>query len=188
MADPFRPGERLYRTGDRVRYRPGGALEFLGRLDHQVKLRGFRIELGEIETVLPSTPPSPPPPASCARRGTGPSASWPMLRRRARPRGRASCAPSCASACPSSCCRPPSSLDALPLTPNGKLDRAALPAPEGARPQLEGAYVAPASAAEEALAEIWAQVLGLERVGVNDNFFELGGHSLLIAQLVSRVR
>jgi len=79
-------------------------------------------------------------------------------------------------------------LDTLPLTPNGKVDRRALPAPGGMRPELEDAFVVPRDALEEQLAGIWAEVLGLERVGVHDDFFELGGHSLLVTQVVSRVR
>jgi acyl carrier protein len=79
-------------------------------------------------------------------------------------------------------------LDALPLTPSGKLDRNALPAPDGARPELDGSYEAPRNPVEEAVAKIWAEVLGVERVGARDNFFELGGHSLLATQVISRIR
>jgi hypothetical protein len=79
-------------------------------------------------------------------------------------------------------------LESLPLTPNGKIDRRALPAPDQSRPEMEKAYVAPSSPVEEVLAELWANVLGIERVGVHDNFFDLGGHSLLATQLISRAR
>jgi amino acid adenylation domain-containing protein len=195
VPDPWggEPGGRLYRSGDRVRCRPGGVLEYLGRLDQQVKIRGFRVEPGEVESAL---------------------AGHPELRAAAvvaRPEGGAGSAPRLvAYAVAADPERPPTTSDLhrhlaaklpehmlpaafvllpeLPATPSGKLDRAALPAPEGARPRLAREYVPPASPVEEALAAIWAEVLGLERVGVEDNFFELGGHSLLATQVVAKVR
>jgi amino acid adenylation domain-containing protein len=185
LPDPFsgQAGARLYRTGDRVRWRADGVIDFLGRFDHQVKVRGFRIELGEIEAVL--------------RRHEGVTDCAVMARAES---GEPRLVAYVVGEARAEALRPhvrqslpeymlPSafvSLDALPLTPNGKLDRKALPAPEYAA----GAdrYVAPRTPVEEVLAGIWAEVLRLERVGVEESFFELGGHSLLATRVVSRIR
>ena len=187
VPDPFtgEPGARLYRSGDLVRFRPGGVLEFLGRVDAQVKVRGFRIEPGEIESILGTHP---------AVRAAAVAADDNRLIAWIVPEG----------------AEPPTTtelrrflaerlpehmipavfvpLEAFPLTPSGKLDPRALPKPEGDRPRLEKEYIPPASEVEEALAAIWAEALGVERVGVQDNFFELGGHSLLATQVVARIR
>jgi amino acid adenylation domain-containing protein len=190
VPDPFAsvPGQRLYRTGDLVRYRPGGALEFLGRLDHQVKIRGFRIELGEIEAALALL--------SGVRQAVvvvredggerrlvaylvvddagGPAvASLRELLRRSLPEYMV----------PSAFV----TLESLPLTPSGKVDRRALPLPEAPALAVER-YVAPEGLAANMMAEIWAEVLGVERVGAEDNFFDLGGHSLRATQVTSRIR
>ena len=201
VPDPFgaEPGGRFYRTGDLVRYlpdgdRPEGDLEFLGRLDHQVKLRGFRIELGEIEAVLRSHPAVGE--AVVHVWGDGGDrrlAAWMTLDRtdRTDPTDRSDSKSALAAwlreklpehMVPSVFVI----LEALPLTANGKVDRTALPAPD--RRGTESAYVPPGDAVEERLASIWQEVLGLDRVGVEDNFFALGGHSLLATQVVSRVR
>jgi amino acid adenylation domain-containing protein len=186
------PGARLYKTGDLARFLPDGNVEYLGRLDHQVKIRGNRIELGEIEAALAqhegvreaavvvSTPDA----------GRGPQLLAYFV---ARPGAAAS-----ASELREHLLRKlpdymiPShfiALDQLPLTPNGKLARGDLPPPEGAAGRESAReYVAPRNETEAALAEIWAEVLGVERVGVNDNFFELGGHSLLATQVITRLR
>jgi amino acid adenylation domain-containing protein len=186
IADPFRAGGRLYRTGDKVRWREDGELEFLGRLDQQVKLRGFRIELGEIETAL------------CRQAGVRAAAvtvreepgGWPRLVAYvvAQPGGtvsKAALRTALQSELPAYMV--PAAfvpLEALPLTANGKVDLAALPeAPADAGP-IEGAG-APRSDLERRIAEIWRAVLKTERVGVRDNFFDLGGHSLLMAKLQS---
>ena len=189
VPDPYGSGEgkRLYRTGDLVRWMPAGKLEFLGRLDHQVKVRGYRIELGEIETVLGKhenirdavvlarrdSPGADRLVAYVTSEGDTPSVS--ALREHLQERLPAFMVPAAFVV-----------LDALPLTPNGKVDRRALPAPESARPELEEGFVAPRTPNEHALGDIWCQVLGLERVGVHDNFFELGGDSILGIQIVSR--
>jgi amino acid adenylation domain-containing protein len=191
VADSARPGARLYRTGDLARYLPDGNLEFLGRTDHQVKIRGFRIELGEIEATLAQHPhvretivvarDSDLQPGTqrlvaylVADDGQAPASS--ELRRFLRQKLPEYMLP--AAFVP---------LDALPLTPNGKVDRRALPAPDWSRSEREGAFVAPRTPVEEVLAGIWAQVLGIEHVGIHDNFFELGGHSLLATQVIARL-
>ena len=189
VPDPFGArGARLYRTGDRVRRRADGALEFLGRADFQVKLRGHRIEPGEIESALRAHPavraavalvredaPGDARLVAYTVAGEGAAAAGAELRAFLRARLPEYMVPSAFVA-----------LDALPLTPNGKLDRRALPAPD-ARPQAR-AFTAPRTPQEQALAEIWRTVLRLDRVGVEDDFFELGGHSVLATQVLSRVR
>src|SRR6185295_5721608 len=184
--DPFEeePGARLYRTGDLVRWRPSGELEFLGRIDHQVKVRGFRIELGEIEAALLRFE-SVRAAVVVAREDGGdkrlvaylvadgerPSAAG--LRRHLKDLLPDYMMPAAFVA-----------LESLPLTPSGKVDRKALPAP-AAEPRTSRA---PRTPTEEVLAGIWAWVLKVEAVGAEDSFFELGGHSLLATQIVSRVR
>ncbi len=183
-------GGRWYSTGDLVRRRADGALAFLGRLDHQVKVRGFRVELGEIEQVLTAHPAvreavvtavegamaggSPSTRlvgyVTLRQPGTTPAALSLYLRQRL-PEHMVPAAWSI--------------LPALPLTASGKLDREALPAPEAV--DEETAYLAPATAAEELLATLFAEVLGVERVGTRDNFFKLGGHSLAATRLLARV-
>ncbi len=177
---------RLYRTGDLGRWLADGSLEYLGRLDHQVKLRGFRVELGEIEAVL------------CEQPGVRASV---VLAREDVPGDRRLVAYVVLDAeVPTEGLRTalrtrlpeymvPSSivvLEALPLSPNGKVDRKVLPAPESA--VSAASYVAPRDAVEEAVAAVWSEVLGVERVGAHDNFFDLGGHSLLATQVLSRLR
>ncbi|HEY0078606.1 MAG TPA: amino acid adenylation domain-containing protein, partial [Pyrinomonadaceae bacterium] len=190
IPDPFsrEPGARLYRTGDLTRHLPDGRIEYLGRLDHQVKIRGLRIELEEIEATLG------------AHRGVREcvvmaredapgdkrlvayivaqqesSLNVAELRRYLREQLPDYMIPSAFVL-----------LDKLPLTPSGKADRKALPAPR-ATSASEG-YLAPRTAVEEMVSGIWSEVLKVERVGVRDNFFELGGHSLLATQVVSRLR
>jgi acyl-coenzyme A synthetase/AMP-(fatty) acid ligase/acyl carrier protein len=183
-------GDRLYKTGDSGRYLPDGNVEFVGRADRQLKIRGFRVEPEEIEAVLGQHPSvqqaviivREDPPAQkrlvaylVAREGQAPAVG--ELRNLLKSKLPDYMAPSAFVF-----------LDALPLNPNGKIDRKALPPPDGSRPELEEAFVAPRTPVEEALAEIWAEVLGVERIGIRDNFFELGGHSLLATQVVSRIR
>ncbi|WP_318199945.1 non-ribosomal peptide synthase/polyketide synthase [Streptomyces sp. SCL15-4] len=190
LADPFgAPGERMYRTGDLARWTADGRLDYLGRADDQVKVRGHRIEPGEIEAALlaldgiaaAAVVPVPDPHGHtrlAAYVVPAPGASRPVpadLRaalRRVLPE----------ALVPSSF----TPLAALPLTTSGKLDRRALPAPEN--PVEERQFTAPRTPEEETLAGIWAEVLGVDRVGVTDNFFELGGDSILGIQAVSRAR
>ena len=181
-------GERVYRTGDLARWHASGTLDFLGRLDHQVKIRGFRIELGEIEAVLRAHPgirdahvlaredqPGAKRLVAYLTRTDEASPTVTELRDHLRDRLPAYMIPAAFLL-----------LDSLPLLPNGKVDRRALPVPDQSRPELEEAFVPPRNPIEQRLAEIWCQVLGLERVGVRDNFFELGGDSILSIQIVSR--
>lgn len=183
------PGARLYHTGDHARYRSDGNLEFLGRGDRQVKVRGFRVELAEIEETLYQHPsvretvvllredipgdkrlvayivannPSQQQPAELQRflKAKIPEYMYPAIY---------------------------IFLDALPLTANGKVDRSALPPPNRERGVMEDAYVAPRNPIEEVLADIWASVLVVERVGINDNFFAAGGHSLLAIRLLTQI-
>jgi amino acid adenylation domain-containing protein len=194
VADPFAtagsaPGARLYRTGDLVRWREGGTLEFHGRIDQQVKLRGFRIELGEIEAVLDSHHDVSAAAAIVREDSPGdqrivayvvPAGQQrpdvEHLRRLLKTKLPPFMVPSAFVV-----------LDSFPVTANGKLDRRALPPPDGARPDLARGYVAPETPVEEALAEIWRQVLGVDRVGIDDDFFDLGGHSMLAVKMLAQV-
>jgi len=207
IPDPFsdESGARLYKTGDLARYLPDGNIEFLRRIDHQVKIRGFRIELGEIEVVLGQHPAvresvviaredAPGDPSAPLR--TGPSAPLRTGKRLVAyivpHKGQATTIGELSSFLKQRLPQymAPSAfvfLDALALTPNGKIDRRALPAPDGARPELKEAFVSPRTPAEKVIAAIWVEVLKLEQVGIHDNFFDLGGHSLLATQVVSRV-
>jgi len=181
------PGARVYRTGDLVRFRGDGVIDYLGRLDHQVKLRGFRVELGEIEQALLSVD-GVDGAVVVARdvggdtrlvgyvsgvgvpavgeligflRGVLPDYMVPGVF---------------------------VELDGIPLSPNGKVDRGALPEPGVVRPDLGVVFEAPVGGLESVIAGVWADLIGVERVGVNDNFFDLGGHSLLLVEARSRLQ
>ncbi|QQQ00676.1 non-ribosomal peptide synthetase [Lysobacter enzymogenes] len=188
VPDPYAasPDARLYRTGDLARWRRDGRLEVIGRIDHQVKLRGFRIELGEIESVLAQLPGVGQAVVHCREDrpgdkrlvayvvadGDAPAAG--AMREHLRASLPDYMVPSAFA-----------TLERFPLTPNGKVDRNALPAPDNGADSER--YVAPRNDDEARLAEIWAQTLGIERVGIDDDFFDLGGHSLLATQLLSRI-
>jgi amino acid adenylation domain-containing protein len=190
VADPFGPaGTRLYKSGDRVRWRAGGHLEFLGRTDFQIKIRGFRVEPGEIEQVLL----------------THPEVSHAVVTARADPTGELGLVAYVVGRAkhslsthdlrehlkrslpsymvPAACVK----LDALPLNPNGKIDRHRLPAP-GTSAYEAPTFEPPRSPRESAVAALWAEVLGLERVGRDDNFFDLGGNSLKAVRMLARLR
>ncbi len=180
--------ERLYRTGDLARYLPDGNIEFFGRIDDLVKIRGHRIELREIEAVLGQHPTvretvvlaredSPGDKRLVAYVLTGGNqVEINALRDFLKQKLPDYMVPSAFVF-----------LDALPLTPNGKVDRQVLPAPNQSRPDLENAFVAARTAVEKVLANVWGDILKVERVGIYDNFFELGGHSLLAMQVISRI-
>ncbi|HEX2092453.1 MAG TPA: amino acid adenylation domain-containing protein, partial [Longimicrobiaceae bacterium] len=184
------PGARMYRVGDLGRILPDGELEYLGRVDHQVKVRGFRVELGEIEVVLERHPGVREAVVVAWEGGDGDrllvaylvpagadaAPTTPELRGWLRERLPEYMVPAMFV-----------ELEAFPLTPSGKVDRRSLPAPEAGRARTEG-YVAPRTVVEERLAAIWEEVLGVESVGIHDNIFDLGGHSLRAAQIVARVR
>ncbi|MFI1564821.1 amino acid adenylation domain-containing protein [Streptomyces sp. NPDC020490] len=190
LPDPYGPpGARLYRTGDLVRWRAGGDLEFVGRTDDQVKIRGFRIELGEIETVLRACPLVG---AAAARpdRATGRSLTGYVVPAPDAPRvpDRAELRAWCERRLPHYAI--PSDfvvLDALPVGVSGKLDRNALPDPVRTRDADDPGLTAPRDETERIVAEVWADVLGLDRIGIDDSFFDLGGHSLLATMAVSRI-
>jgi len=191
VADPFRTGGRLYKTGDLGRYFPDGNIDFLGRKDHQVKIRGYRIELGEIEAVLAQHP-AVQECVAAVRDGDGeekqltayivPQRNGALtaseVRRFLRERLPDYMVPTAFVA-----------LTALPLTSNGKVNRQALPQPTPATLlQEEGSRAVEMTPVQEAVAEIWRKVLGVEKVGLHDDFFDLGGHSVLVTQITSRVR
>ncbi len=193
LVHPFRgeEGGRIYRTGDLARRRADGVLEFLGRLDHQVKVRGYRIELGEIESALlegqglreavvlaREDSPGDVRLVAYVVASAQPAPAEADLRDRLRARLPEFMVPSHIVF-----------LDALPQTPNGKVDRKALPAPDSAKPAAPvEAFVAPGSELEKTIAAIWVEVLKLPQVGTRDNFFDLGGHSLLAVQAHRRLR
>jgi amino acid adenylation domain-containing protein len=200
IPNPFskQPGVRLYRTGDLARCLPDGKIDFLGRLDHQVKVRGFRIELGEIETVLrqhsavqetvvvarqtEQTPEINGGPKTSRLTAyvvlqEGQTFTVSELRRFLRTKLPEYMVPAVFV-----------TLEELPLSPNGKVDRRALPAPDAARPKLDKEFVAPRTPIEKETSEIWAEVLDLEKVGIYDHFFiDLGGHSLLALQIIAKL-
>ncbi|OKH59462.1 non-ribosomal peptide synthetase [Scytonema sp. HK-05] len=190
IPNPFatdKSSQRLYKTGDLVRYLPDGNIEYLGRIDHQVKIRGFRIELGEIEAVLGQHPNVRETVVIATQEVVGaqrlvaylvanqqPAPTTGELRAFLKQKLPEYMLPSAFVV-----------LDTLPLTPNGKLDRRALPKPSG-EPELSQGFVAPRTPTEEILANIWASVLGIESVGIHDNFFELGGDSILSIQIIAK--
>jgi amino acid adenylation domain-containing protein len=189
VPSPYGNGERLYRSGDVVRWRADGELDYLGRVDHQVKLRGYRIELGEIEAAMSGHPAvrqvvvvvreDAPGDKRLVAYVVGDGATAPEasdLRTHLERSLPEYMVPSAFVV-----------LEALPLTPNGKVDRQALPVPE-ARPAGEMEYQAPRTPTEQVLAEIWVEVLRVERADLHDNFFRLGGHSLLAMRMVTLLR
>jgi amino acid adenylation domain-containing protein/non-ribosomal peptide synthase protein (TIGR01720 family) len=189
VPDPFGPGAggRLYKTGDLARHRPDGVIEFLGRRDQQVKIKGYRVELGEIEAVLGEHADVREAVVTLRADGGDNRLVAYVTAREGRELSRADLSSHLRKRLPEHML--PSAfvtLDRLPLTANGKIDRRALPPPETAERQTGGGYVAPRDHAEEILAGIWADVLGVERVGVEDNFFALGGDSIRGIQAVSR--
>jgi amino acid adenylation domain-containing protein len=191
ISNPFndQTGSRLYKTGDLARYLRDGNIEFLGRIDNQVKIRGFRIELGEIEAVLSQHPYVRSAVVLAREDKSGvkhlfayvlPDIKQPtsdelyfFLKQKLPD-----------YMMPASF----TFLQAFPLSPNGKVDRRALPIPDAGRPELSQTFVAPSTVTEELLAEIWSEILGVEKIGIHDNFFDLGGHSLRAIQVVSRIR
>ncbi len=190
LPNPFgnESNPRMYRTGDNCRWLPDGNIQYLGRMDHQVKLRGFRIELGEIEATLDKHP-SVTQSVAMVREddGTKRLVAY-VVRRESTQVTSDELRAHAAQTLPDYMV--PSTvvvLDAMPLTPNGKINRFALPASEFTR-NATAEFIAPQTPTEQAIAAIWEQVLRLDRVGATDNFFSLGGHSLLATQVVSRIR
>ncbi|MCB1055191.1 MAG: amino acid adenylation domain-containing protein, partial [Acidobacteria bacterium] len=193
VPDPTGPaGERLYRTGDLARWRPDSSLEFLGRRDFQVKVRGFRIELGEVESALTALPAVQR--AVVISRLGKTAGDQRLVAYVVAAEGAADPSPAALRQALTEMLPDymvPAAfvvLDELPLNANGKVDRGALPAPEDAAVGRPGAFLPPRSQTESLVAEIWAEVLELPRVGLSSDFFELGGHSLLATQVMSRLR
>ena len=187
IRDPFATGDaaRVYRTGDLVRHRADGVLEFLGRIDHQVKLRGFRIELGEIEATLSKIDGIEQAVVIVREDTPGDQRLVAYLRSGIELEANDIRDQLYASLPQYMVPAAFMFLDEMPLTPNGKVDRKQLPAPEWT---AENDYIAPRTSIEQQLSDIWQSVLHIEKIGVQDNFFVLGGHSLLATQLVARIR
>ncbi|AUB41610.1 Acyl carrier protein [Nostoc flagelliforme CCNUN1] len=190
ISSPFESGKYLYKTGDLVRYRSDGNIEYLGRIDHQVKIRGFRIELGEIEAVLGHHPkvretvvvsrediPKNQRLVAYVVPHSEMTFALHELRDYLKDKLPDYMVPSAFV-----------ELEALPLSPNGKIDRRALPLPDIKRPELQAAYEAPNSEIERAITKIWLEILHLEKVGINNSFFDLGGNSLLMVQVNHKLR
>ncbi len=190
LMDDIGARARIYRTGDLVRYRTDGVIDFLGRVDHQVKVRGHRIELGEIEAalmqhsdirqavvVLRTDSPEDPQLAAYIVPSTDEAPAPNTLRDFLKQKLPDHMVP--AVYVP---------LAELPLTPNGKVDRKALPAPQGSHVKAEGEFIAPQGNVEQSVAAIWKDILHVEQIGVDDNFFDFGGHSLQVVQVQNRLR
>lgn len=190
VADPFQSPGRMYRTGDLGRFRDDGVIQCLGRSDHQVKLRGFRIELGEIESLLAQYPgirqavvdvraasSGDKRLVSYLLQENGIEVSIPDLRVFLKAKLPDYMVPSAFMV-----------LEHFPVSPNGKLNRSALPNPDDARPDMARKFVAPTTPVQQAIAEMFAEVLELRTIGIHDDFFELGGHSLLATRIVTRLR
>ena len=181
-------GDRLYRTGDLARYLPDGKIELIGRIDNQVKIRGFRIELGEIEAVLAQHPNIRETAVIAREDVLGDKRLEAYVVTQQEQLNSSELRSFLGELLPNYMV--PSAfvfLDTMPLTPNGKINRRALPAPDESSIQLGTNFVTPRNPTEEILVAIWADVLGVEGVGIHDNFFELGGHSLLATTVVSRL-
>ena len=182
--------DRVYRTGEQGRYLPNGDVEFVARGQDQVSIRGFRVELGEVEAVLTRHPAVREAVVAVREDRTGDNrlVAYVVVKQNAVPttselRGYLK------KTLPEYMIPPTFMfLQQLPLTSNGKVDRSALPAPDGSRPDMASDFAPPGTALEKVLAQSWAELLGLERVGIQDNFFELGGHSLLAMQVIARIR
>ena len=189
IEHPCKPGTRIYRTGDLVRFNREGDLEFLGRIDHQVKVRGFRIELGEIENALADH--AKVREAVVLAKGDNLSdrqlAAY-LVSESGEQKPTLNELRNWLQQTLPDFMVPASFvvLDEFPLTPNGKVDRKALPELDSGKLQIESEYIAPRNPVEEKLANIWASLLGIERVGIHDNFFELGGDSILSIQIIAR--
>ena len=187
LADPFINGGRMYKTGDRAAELPNGEIDYKGRIDGQVKVRGYRIELGEVEVAMEKHPAVEQAVATVRedrpglKRLIGYYVAKSELSTNELRKHLASLLPDYMV---------PSAFVAvkeLPRTPSGKIDRKALPAPDVKRPELDVAFAAPQSAVQKALANVWADLLGIDRVGIDDNFFDLGGNSLLSIQAVAQL-
>ncbi|MDQ3957816.1 MAG: non-ribosomal peptide synthetase [Actinomycetota bacterium] len=183
------PGARMYKTGDLARYRADDSLDFMGRLDYQIKIRGFRVELGEIEHALLEHPEVRNAVVTAPEASTGKRIVAYAVAEDGAPLGADALRSHLAARLPDYMV--PSAfklIDALPLNPNGKVDRAALPGLDEARERAADVEARPATPTEELLAAIWRELLGVSDVGRDDSFFELGGQSLLATRLVSRIR
>ncbi|MFY9622653.1 MAG: amino acid adenylation domain-containing protein [Pyrinomonadaceae bacterium] len=188
IQNPYKPEERIYRSGDLAKLLPNGQMVYLGRMDDQVQIRGFRVELGEVRSHLLEHP-SVAKAEIIARQIHSETLELVAYVEPISEVNVTDLRNHLAQTLPSYMV--PSAfvmMKSLPMTSNGKVDRRALPAPEHTRPELDGGFAAPRTIVEEIMAGIWMQVLEIERVGINDNFFDLGGHSLLATQIISLIR